>query len=321
MSYDARMLSFHSVVEQERPRAEALPRSQRERLAHIDFVLYFLGELRRADVVDTFETGPAGATRDIGLYRELAGENLEFDNTAKVYRPTPRFKPLFKHSPFKALSTLSQGLGAALDADSEPMIRCEVAPALARPNVEVIATLSRAIHGGMAVSITYTSKSSGRTSKNIVPTAFVDSGERWHVRAFDREVKEFRDYVLTRIENPSLLENSPVSKEETAEADTQWARVIDLHLVAHPAHKRPEVVERDFDMRDGHIAVRVRAANVGYMLRRWAVDCSIDHRLSPDEYPLWLPDPFALYGASNARLAPGYEDPKKYSDKLRAEQV
>lgn len=61
---------------------------------------------------------------------------------------------------------------------------------------------------------------------------------------------------------------------------------------------------------DGALHVRVRAANAGYMLRRWTVDCSPDHSLKDIEYALWLPDPLALYGASNAYLAPGYKDPR-----------
>ena len=88
-------------TERRRRDLERLPLVQRERLSHIDFKLYFLGELRRADVVERFETGPAGATRDIAQYREIAPENLELDPTTKAYRPTPDFIPLFEHSPLR----------------------------------------------------------------------------------------------------------------------------------------------------------------------------------------------------------------------------
>ena len=67
----------------------------------------------------------------------------------------------------------------------------------------------------------------------------------------------------------------------------------------------------DYDIPpEGVLRVRVRAANAGYMLRRWTVDCSPDHNLKGLEYALWLRDPLALYGASNAQLAPGYKDPR-----------
>lgn len=66
----------------------------------------------------------------------------------------------------------------------------------------------------------------------------------------------------------------------------------------------------DYDMPEGVLRVKVRAANAGYMLRRSTIDCSPDHSLEGPEYALWLKDPLALYGANNARLAPGYKDPR-----------
>ena len=73
---------------------------------------------------------------------------------------------------------------------------------------------------------------------------------------------------------------------------------------------RPELVRMDYDMPDGVLHVKVRAANAGYMLRSLSIDCSPDHSLEGPEYFLWLKDPLALYGASNAKLAPGYKDPR-----------
>jgi len=71
------------------------------------------------------------------------------------------------------------------------------------------------------------------------------------------------------------------------------------------------VVQMDYPFdTDGVLRIRVRAANAGYMLRRWSIDCSPDHHLEGPEYALWLRDPLALYGASNAQLAPGYKDPR-----------
>lgn len=302
----------------QRPTIDELPRPQRERLAHIDFALYFLGELRRLDLADKFETGPAGATRDIALYREYAPNNCELDKTEKVYRPLLTFKPLFKHSCRRVLTALSQGFGEGLGDDLEPLIRCDIPSPLSVPDASIIAPISRAIHRGLAVHLHYTSVKSGHTEKTLVPIALVDNGIRWHVRAFDREKKEFRDYVLTRIVDPMVLEDSPAKKEELAENDLQWSRIIQLELVPHPDHPRPELVKMDYGMKDGIFRLHVRAANAGYMLRRWAVDCSPNHALPYMDYPLWLSDPLALYGSNNAQLAPGYMDPKELAKAIKA---
>lgn len=288
-----------------------LPRSQRERLAYIDFALYFLGELRRSDLAEKFETGPSGATRDIAIYRELAPENCELDQAHKSYRPLTSFVPIFEHSPRRVLTALTQGFGEGLGDEGESMVRCDVPNLLALPSCEVIAPISRAINRGLAVRLHYTSVESGRTEKTLVPIALVNNGVRWHTRAFDREKQVFRDYVLTRIENPEMLELSHAGKDETAENDPQWSRVISLDLVPHPAHPKPELVTADYGMTNGVRKVKVRAANAGYMMHCWAVDCSPDHSCDPREYPLWLPDPFALYGVNSAQLAPGYVDPKE----------
>jgi hypothetical protein len=170
-------------------RAQALndlTRTQRERLSHIDFKLYFLGELRRADVVDRFGTGPAGATRDIALYRQIAPENLELDGSDKVYRPTQTFSPLFEHSAQQVLTALTQGYGEGLNEQVSPMLRCEIPNSLSLPSTAVLAPITRAINRGKAVKLGYTSVDSGYTERELVPVALVDIGIRWHVRAFDR---------------------------------------------------------------------------------------------------------------------------------------
>lgn len=289
---------------------EQLPRVQRERLFHIDFKLYFLGELRRVDVVERFETGPAGATRDIAQYREIAPENLELDPATKSYRPTPGFAPLFEHQPQRVLTALSQGFGEGLGDDLRPMVRCEFPAALSLPMMSVLAPITRAINRGKAVRLAYTSVESGRIEREVVPIALVDTGNRWHVRAHCRRHRQFRDFVLTRMEAPHVLEDSPVVAEERAENDAQWNRIIELELVPHPAHPRPEIVRMDYGMQEGVLKLKARAATAGYMLRRWSVDCSPNHSLSGPDIALWLADPLALYGATSATLAPGYRDPR-----------
>lgn len=48
-------------------RVEDLSLAQRERLAYIDFQLYFFGDIGRPDLIERFGVAPAGATRDLGF--------------------------------------------------------------------------------------------------------------------------------------------------------------------------------------------------------------------------------------------------------------
>jgi len=289
-------------------RVESLSHAQRERLAYIDFRLYFLGEIGRPDLIDRFRVAPAGATRDLALYREIAPKNIEFDGSRKVYRIGKHFAPLFEHTPQRVLSSLALGFGDGLNAAPTPLLSCESPMALTNPKMEVLASICRAIHAKRPVAIRYHSMSSGKAQRVIVPFALVDTGLRWHVRAFDRKSGEFRDFVVTRIEAPTLLDEEPKAHERL-DNDIQWTRIVELDFVPHPRLARPEIIRMDYAMADGAIRMRVRAAVAGYMLLRWSVDCSPDHRLTEKQYRLWLADPLALYGVENAKLAPGYQAP------------
>ena len=284
--------------------------AQQDRLRYIDFRLYFLGDLRRADLSERFGIGPAAATRDIALYRSHGPGNVALEQSEKIYRPLPGFQPLFEHAPQQALTALSQGFGDDSQADVKALIRCEVPPALGLPDVKRLAPVTRAIHRGEAIRVGYTSVDSGLTVRELVPHALVNDGIRWHARAFDRKHSQFRDFVITRMTAPELLEENSVKPDERPEFDDEWNRKIELELVPHPKHRRPEVVRMDYRIpADGPLKLRVRAANVGYMLRRWNVDCTGDHSLKGEEFLLWLRDPLVLYGAGNAVLAPGYKRP------------
>lgn len=289
-------------------RVENLSHAQRERLAYIDFRLYFFGEIGRPDLIERFGVAPAGATRDLALYREIAPQNITFDGSNKIYRIGQAFSPLFDHASQRVLSALALGFGDGVNGATQPLLPCESPTALSNPKMDVLAPVCRAIHAKRPVTIRYHSMSSGESERVIVPFALVDTGLRWHVRAFDRKSGEFRDFVITRMEAPTLLDEEPKANERP-DNDIQWTRIVELDFVPHPRLSRPEIVRMDYGMTDGSIRMRVRAAVAGYMLLRWSVDASPDHSLKEEQYRLWLSDPLALYGVENAKLAPGYQAP------------
>jgi len=282
--------------------------AKRSRWAYIDFRLYFMGEIGRPDLANRFGVAPAGATRDLALYREIAPQNIEFDGSNKIYRIGKTFSPIFEHATQRVLSALALGFGDGVNVGSQPLLPCESPAALSSPRMGVLAPICRAIHAKRPIAIRYHSMSSGESERVIVPFALVDTGLRWHVRAFDRKSGEFRDFVVTRIEAPTLVDEEPKANERP-DNDIQWTRIVELDLVPHPRLSRPEIIKMDYGMTDGSIRMRVRAAVAGYMLLRWSVDASPNHSLTEEQYRLWLSDPLALYGVENAKLAPGYRAP------------
>lgn len=139
---------------------------------------------------------------------------------------------------------------------------------LTHPDLDLLASVTRAIHRECPLDIEYHSISSGRTEREIVPFAMIDNGLRWHVRAFDRKSQEFRDFVITRIKRPELLMGQPVGPHEASDQDIQWTRIVELELVPHPDQPRPEITEMDYSMQAGVLRIKLRAATAGYILRQ-----------------------------------------------------
>jgi predicted DNA-binding transcriptional regulator YafY len=273
-------------------RSTEISAGMHERLVFMDFRCFFLGELRRTDLMGRFGISTAAATRDIAYYRRVLGGKIQLDPVRKVYQSTKNFSPMFVHDVQRALAALFRGFGETQTTKQRPLLPCEIPPRLCNPRVEIVAAITRAINQKRPVEVRYSSFSSGETTRQI---------------AFDRKRHEFIDLVLTRIHDVRERHIAEVDEVESAEHDLEWGRVLELELVPHPKEKYPAIVAMDYSMKDEVVRVRVRAALASYLLRQWIVDCSPDHSLTGTEYRLWLRNAPILYGIANAHLAPGHE--------------
>ena len=280
--------------------------AQRERLFHIDFRLYFLGTINRYDLELRFGIKQAAATRDISLYKELAPKNLEYDTKAKTYIQREGFEPLFNFNNNQALSALLYGYGDDFVMSNSAFVPTEAPTQLNLPSCDILACVTRAIHNKQAIKIRYLSLSSGLSQREVVPHTLVDNGLRWHVRGFDRQRQKFSDFVINRIDKPSLLDGNIIADTESKAADLQWHSTVELQFVPHPSLKHPETIEYEYGMVNGLLSIQVRAAVAGYVLRRWNVDCTENHALTGGEYHLWLKNAQALNGVENFILTPGF---------------
>ena len=283
----------------------ALSAAQRQRLAYIEFRVWFHGEVARKDVLARFEIATAAGTRDLALYQSLAPHNVTY--ARKAFRHMPSFSPLFEHDVNRVLAALTQGFAAG-DAPTHGDTLPHASPVpLNLPDLDTLATVTRAMAQGQALCLTYHSMKKGPAKRHIVPHALVDSGLRWHVRAYDRNKREFRDLVLTRMQAVKALADAPLP-HELATADAEWQRELQLVLKAHPAHPQPAVIALDFGMQGGQLRLPVRAAVAGHVLRQWQVDCSEGARLRGHDMRLMLANREVLNGVGSAVLAPGWGD-------------
>ncbi|MEQ6292093.1 transcriptional regulator [Vogesella sp. GCM10023246] len=284
-----------------------LTHNQRQRLSYLEFCLYFLGEVRRADMMARFDCAPAVVTRDIALYRQLAPANLELDPSSKAYHILSGFVPLFEHRLEQVIAALMQGEPYSIETLGRALLPGDYPSMLNRPAMPILAAVSRAIRQQRLLKVRYHSASSGEQERIIAPHALVDSGLRWHVRAYDRLRGAFIDLVLTRLLAASLLDEAPAVHEQAGQ-DEQWQQTIPLQLVPHPKLLDPAIATLDYAMNDGVLTINARAANVGYLLRRWYVDCSADASINDPACRLWLQNIRSIKEVQSRVLAPGYKD-------------
>lgn len=281
--------------------------AQKQRLAYIDFKLMFTGSVTRLEVIHRFECGTAAASRDLSLYKDLAPDNLTYSAKDKKYELKNGFKPLFAHDARKTLVKLANDISDGFDAISTVRYPVEAPSSLNVPDLMIVAHISQAIFQNKAVKITYTSLSNGAASREIVPHSIVDNGLRWHVRAFDRKSKEFRDFVITRITKATVIPGV-LNEPETKVFDEHWNQLVLLKIVPHPQNiKHSTAIELDYQMVKGKLEIKSRAALTGYLLRRWNVDCSNDASLTGGEHHLWLSNVAALPKIRSMAIAPGYK--------------
>ena len=290
---------------------EELSKAQRDRLAYIDLRLRYTGEAMRQDIVESYGIKSAAATRDFALYKELAPKNLSYDKSEKRYIIGKWHSPLFEFPPQQILPWIAGGYSDTSPFKNKEVILTETTGINRSVSGDVLAAISRGIYSKKIIEISYRSLSSGLTVRGIAPFVLVGNGDRWHVRAYDRRNKEFRDFSLSRIIDAKQNEES-ISLAETHSNDIQWNRVVELELVPHPANiQHPDTIEAEYGMQNGVLRTKIRAALVGYFLRRWNIDCTNDHSLRGMEYQLWLKNSQALYGVENILLAPGYIPERK----------
>ena len=281
--------------------SQPISQAQRERLVYIEFKLRFLGLMNRQDLIARFGIQSAAATRDIATYKSLATNNIAYNAKARVYTPAADFNPIFKHTEPQLLALIWYELG--LQLDDQPLILTENATRLSATNTASLAMFTRAIYGHKALDIEYHSMTSGLSKRVIVPFALANNGLRWHARAYDRKSGQFRDFLINRAKPIELLEER-IPRLQTKDADDEWNRIVELHLVPHPKIEHPETIALEYAMTNGVLKVKIRAAMASYILRLWNVDSTDNASREGGEFNLWLQNRMALYGISDFTIAP-----------------
>lgn len=263
-----------------------------QRLRYIEVLAYYSGLVTRTDVARAFGISDAAATKDLSLYGQLAPDNLAYKHALFGFVPTPSFKPIVADlDPVAVLTMVSGNVVNPGDSTGQPSlygIPAETLPLPVRlPPKEVLAEVTRAIKGRTKCSIRYHSLSD-RDSGDLrifEPHSLVNTGLRWHVRGYNEETFDFRDFVLSRITQAKQLDEPAESSEQY---DDDWVESATLVLAPHPGlpEQKRKNLALDYGSETDTIELSVRRALAGYLLQRLAVDTTKDCSMNANAYQL-----------------------------------
>lgn len=266
----------------------------RQRFQYIEIMAFYTGLVSRSDVARTFGLSDAAATKDLKAYSEQAPDNLQYLHTVFGFVPTENFEPMFADlEPSVVLPMIAANLASTGGPNEGARlydIPMEELPLPVRlPDRNVCAQVLRAVKQGRQLSVVYKSLSDRDESdpRVIEPHSLINTGLRWHVRAYSHDSYDFRDFVLSRFVAAEMLDEEA---ESNMQYDDDWVEPITLQLAPHPDLKprKQESLLIDYRAVEGVIELEVRRALVGYVLHRLSVDTTADHSMNPNAYQLVL---------------------------------
>jgi len=266
----------------------------RQRLQYIEILAFYGGLVTRSDVARAFGMSDPAATKDLKLYSDLAPGNLQYNHAVFGFVPGEAFAPAFADlSPAAVLPAIAANLAVAGGPYGGELIYglpTASLPLPARlPPASVLAQITRAIRGRSKLNVLYRSLSDrdSQEARIIEPHTLVDTGLRWHVRAYSEDTCDFRDFVLSRFGAAECL-NDPAESGE--QYDDDWVETVNLMLAPHAgldSAKRQSLL-LDYAASGEVIEISVRRALLGYTLQRLRVDTTADHSMNPSAYQLML---------------------------------
>ncbi|RVH06271.1 WYL domain-containing protein [Sinorhizobium meliloti] len=262
--------------------------TQQRRFEFLEWKMFWENRVIRSDLETTFGISTPQASVDLRNYREIAPGNLE--PTARGYKPSAKFKARFLiPSADRLLLQLRAALSSVIpksDLWFREVPPVEVAPDIARSvSPECLRQLLMAMRERVALDIRYHALTGARR-RAIAPHALAFDGHRWHVRAWCCEKEDFRDFVLSRIDE--IGDAIPVQFDPNH--DIEWATKVRLRLRPHRGllPEQSKAIQLDYGMVDGRLDIEMRASLAFYFIRRMNLDLSRSKQLSPERLQIEL---------------------------------
>lgn len=240
----------------------------------IELIAYWEGRIATTHLCEQFNLSRQQASKIINHYKHAFPHNLHYNATKKGYEPTKKFTPQcisgdameylnWLTSPYTTSSSHRRQVSVS-------HVALQLPPRQVTP--ELMRGLVAAIRERRCVEVDYVSLTNpNREGRIIAPHTFVNTGLRWHLRAWCEKSQEYRDFVLSRFRGKPELEGK---SNHTAKHDVAWNTEITLIFApdARFSKEKRDVITHDYNMEDGQLHITTRAALAHYLIQEMQVN-------------------------------------------------
>lgn len=230
----------------------------------IELLAYWEGRIQPMQLARLCHISRQQASKKLNKYNQQNSKSLTYCSSHKSYQPTEDFSPqIITREAGEYLSWVtgqSSYRDELLPCQSLLPPRRSIKPELMRPLIQALRT-------GHRVEVNYVSinnpDSQGRI---IVPHHLVNTGRRWHIRAWCEKSQDFRDFVLGRFQgNAEVLDKSSIGSAD----DVAWQASVTLMIAPDPRLDKAQrqVIEFEYAMQNGLLEVHTRACLLSYKLQ------------------------------------------------------
>jgi len=243
--------------------------AKEQRLRAIEIVGYWQGQMNSRSLVEAFGISQNHANLDIKEYKSRYPKNFIYNASKRTYLRSDSFKLHLSEGSIDEYINHVSRMTSQMHTSIE-----RLAPHHTQLKPDVVAPILDCIRLQKGLSIQYASMNRPKgTERTIYPHSIVDTGFRWHVRAYCEDRKEFRDFNLGRI----LGITEQVGSAPTCamvNKDKAWQKMVKIKLRANPniPDNQRLVIESEFDMKRNSLIVQCRGCLVHYMLQRYQID-------------------------------------------------
>ncbi len=237
----------------------------------IEIITLWEGRLTSKHLQKAFGIGRQQASKDINEYKKtIAPDNLVFDKKLKGYTPSEQFSPVLTKGEINEylhmLNSQSDLMTHFANLDL-PQAHSEIVSPLFRAvNAAIVRPIIIACKENQRIEVEYSSLTSEKDYRNIVPHTLVFNGYRWHVRAYCEKSLGYRDFVLSRITN---IYDFVGESDKTIQNDIAWNSEVQIIIKPDPrlSEAQQAVIATDYGMQDGSLQIQTRGAMVEYVLQ------------------------------------------------------